>query len=99
MKRMLLAALICVNVALGAGLVLLTSGPQAALAQSTSLAQNYVVVAGEVRDQFDAVYLIDVRASALHGFLFDRATRKLERADSRDLERDFRQNREGGGGR
>ncbi len=93
-KRRCIALLVCLNVALLCGIVLSTTSPTAAFAQGTGLAGNYMTVTGEVRDQYDALYLIDMRPRVLHAFYFDIGTKRLRYADSRDLERDFRNNKD-----
>lgn len=93
-KRFWIGALVVLNVALLAGIVLRNAGPRAALAQQNlSLAGNYGVVTGEIQDGFDAVYLLDTQARILHAFYWDRTQRSLRYADSRDLDADFRHNR------
>lgn len=94
-KKAVLGLLICVNVALLAGLVLATTAPSSANAQATGLSGNYMVVSGEVRDEFDALYVVDMRVRVLHAFIYDRGAKRLQLADSRDLERDMRNNRGG----
>lgn len=91
-----LSLLVVINLALlGALAFVASSPPRAALAQAgTGLSGNYMAVAAEVRDQFDALYLIDMQHRVLHGLLFDKGTKRLQYADSRDLERDLRNNRE-----
>jgi len=91
-KRAWLTLLIALNLALAGGLLLWNTKPQAAWAQAGSLAGNYLVVAGEARDQYDAVYMIDMRTRVLHAFYFDLGTKQLKYGDARDLERDFRNN-------
>ncbi len=92
-KTLLLAALVAINVLLLAGLVARSSSPKLALAQPTGLSQNYLIVTAEVRDQYDAVYLLDVRSRRLHAFWFDLARKQYQYAGFRDLEQDFRHNR------
>ncbi|MBW7906148.1 MAG: hypothetical protein LC135_16715 [Phycisphaerae bacterium] len=94
-KNACISMLICLNLALLAGIVLCTYSPPAAQAQATGLAGNYVMVAGEIRDQFDALYVIDMRVRVLHAFMYDRGQKRMFLADSRDLERDMRSNRGG----
>lgn len=94
-KRTVIAALVCVNLALLAGLVLATTSEPEARAQATGLGGNYLVVSGEVRDEFDALYVVDMRVRVLHAFIYDRGAKRLILADSRDLERDMRNNRGG----
>lgn len=94
-KRFWIGALFVLNAALLAAVVLRTAPPRAALAQQgLSLAGNYAVVTGEIQDGFDALYLLDTQARILHGFYWDRTQRSLRYADSRDLEADFRHNRD-----
>lgn len=94
-KNACLTLLICVNLILLTALVLCASAPPAAYAQSTSLAGDYMAVAGEIQDEFDGLYIIDVRTHILHALYFDRGQRQLRYAGSRDLEQDFRHNRGG----
>ncbi len=93
-KRIALAGLIVLNVALAAGVLTSAFRPEPAFAQGTGLAGNYLAVTGEVQDQFDALYLLDMRTWVLHAFHYDRGPRRLAYADSRDLQRDFRSNRD-----
>ncbi|MFQ5805082.1 MAG: hypothetical protein ACE5I3_01390 [Phycisphaerae bacterium] len=92
-KQMCLSVLVCVNLILLTAIVLCSYSPPAAYAQGTSLADDYVVVAGEIQDQHDALYIIDVRNRILHVLYYERGTKRLRYAASRDLERDFRHNR------
>lgn len=94
-KTLVLVALVVLNVALLAALVARSSPPRAAWAQASGLNDNYLIVTAEVRDQYDAVYLLDTRSRYLHAFWFDLGRRQLQYAGFRDLERDFRHNRSG----
>ncbi len=85
-----LTVLVCVNLALLTAIVVFAVPPQAALAQGTSLAGNYMIVAGQIQQQFDALYLIDLRERTLHIFYFMKGSNDLRWAGYRDLERDFR---------
>lgn len=93
-KTTCLSLLVCVNLLLLTGLVLCSHSPPAAYAQATSLASDYMVVAAEIEDQYDAIYIIDLRNRLLHVLYYDRLTKRLRYAASRDLEQDFRFNRE-----
>jgi len=93
-KNIVLAILVCANLGLLAGIVLQASAPSLALAQATGLAGNYLAVAGEIRDQYDALYLLDVKARRLHAFYYDVGRRELTYVGNRDLERDIRHNRD-----
>ncbi len=96
MKRnLLLAALAVVNLALLTGLVSATTEPKSALAanlQSAApgLSNNYMVVSGEIQDQFDAVYVLDLTTRNLYAFVYDQGARQLKLVQARDLKRDFR---------
>jgi hypothetical protein len=92
-KNTFLSLLVCVNLALLTALVLSSYSPPAAYAQGTSLASDYMIVAGEIQDQHDALYIIDLRTRILHVLYFERGQRQLRWAASRDLEQDFRHNR------
>ncbi len=92
-KNTCIALLVCLNMILLTGIALVSTSPPAAIAQSTSLANDYLLVAGEIQDQYDGLYIIDVRNRMLHALYFDRGRRGLRYAGSRDLEQDFRHNR------
>ncbi len=95
-RNVWIASLLCLNAALLTGLLLATTEPRTALAQATGLAGNYLAVSGEIQDQFDALYILDTRSRVLHAFYYDKGQRRLNYAGNRDLERDFRNNRDGG---
>jgi hypothetical protein len=92
-KTTWLSLLVCVNLVLLTGIVLCSYSPPTAYAQGTSLASDYLVVAGEIQDEHDALYILDLRDRLLHVLYFDRGTKTLRHAATRDLERDFRHNR------
>lgn len=93
-KNAWIAFLIVANVALAAGIFVMAQPAKPAFAQGTGLAGNYLAVAGEVQDSYDALYLIDMRSYVLHALVYDRGRRELEYAASRDLRRDFRNDRD-----
>lgn len=88
----LIAVLVALNALLLAALFYSATPIKAANAQAVNLTGNYMVVAGEIQDQFDALYMIDARAHVLHAFTYDRGRRQLEYIDARNLDRDFRHN-------
>lgn len=88
-----LSALICLNLILLTAILLFSYAPPEAQAQSGGSASEYLIVAGEIQDQHDALYMIDLRSRYLHIFFFDRGTRSLKYAGWRDLEQDLRHNR------
>jgi hypothetical protein len=93
-KSTWLTLLVCVNLALVTGIVLVGTAPRTALAQGIGLADNYMAVAGKIQTDFDALYIIDMQERTLHTFYFQRGTRQLDYGKYRMLERDFRHNRE-----
>ena len=92
-KNAWLALLVCVNVGLLAAVCFTAYALPAAAAEGTGLAANYLMVSGEIQDQYDALYLLDQHERTLHAFYWDKARRELLYTDSRDLDRDFRNNR------
>jgi hypothetical protein len=91
-KTTWLTALICLNLVLLTGIILLTTSPRVAHAQQTGLAGNYLVVSGEIQSKFDALYLLDLRERTIHTFYFRKGTNDLQYAGFRNLEIDFRHN-------
>ena len=91
-KTTWLSLLVCVNLALLTGIVIVGVPPRVAQAQDTGLAGSYLVVTGEIQNEFDALYLIDLPQRTLHIFYFRKGSKELEWAGYRDLERDFRNN-------
>ncbi len=89
-RNMWLAVLVCINLLLLTGMIVIGAPPRAATAQGAGLSGNYLVVAGQIQSQFDALYLLDLRERALHVFFFQKGSRNLEYGGFRDLERDFR---------
>lgn len=89
-KNFLVSLLVCLNMVLLTGMILASYSPPAANAQTVGLAGNYLMVAGEIQDGYDAMYLIDLRNQTLHAFYYDRGPNKLAYGQYRDLRRDFR---------
>lgn len=91
-KRAAIILLAGVNLVLLATLVLVSWSPPAAYAQATPLAQNYLMVAGEINDGVDALYIIDLANRRMHVFQpnRDQNNRKVFHVGFRDLQRDFR---------
>ncbi len=91
-KNFLLSLLVCVNMVLLTGLILASYSPPAANAQTVGLAGNYLMVAGEIRNGTDALYVVDLPKRRLHVFIpnHDLNNRRLIYRHYRDLEYDFR---------
>lgn len=88
-----IAVLVSANLILLTGLLLTAYEPPAAYAQGTGLAGNYVMVAGKIQSELDALYVIDLRGRTLHAFYYDRSNKRFTYSDFRYLERDFRNNK------
>jgi hypothetical protein len=95
-RTTVVALLVCVNlVLLTAVLLVAVPPPRTAMAQGTmGLADKYMMVAGQIQSEFDALYIVDMQERLLHVFYFRRGTRDLEYGGYRMLERDFRHNRD-----
>ena len=91
MKKVLIVALVCINVALVA-LVLARELPRAD-AQTFRGASNYLLFAGHIEENYDAVYVVDLDKRKLAAWKFDQTTKKLIPYRGRDLAKDFRQAR------
>lgn len=91
-KNSIVILLVGANLALIATLVLFSSPPDAAYGQTTPMGQNYVMVAGEIRDGVDALYVIDLANRRLHVFIptRDQANRTVIYVGWRDLHKEFR---------
>ncbi len=91
-KRTLIVALTGLNLLLLSALVVTAFPPPQAHAQAAPLGQNYAMVAGEIRDGVDAVYLVDLARRRLHVLVpnRDQNNRRMIYAGGRDLQRDFR---------
>ena len=88
MKKALIVALLCVNVALLAALIGVNL--DAADAQTVRGANDYIMATGKVESTFDAIYVVDMKTRRLAGWRFDRTAKKLARYQTRPLEVDFR---------
>lgn len=94
-----LAALIVLNIALVAALLVTTMTPAPAQAQFAG-GRSFLMIAGDVTGRSDqaAVYVIDQQSSTMISFLFNASNKKLEFvAAPRSIAQDARS--QGGGGR
>lgn len=91
-KRSFIILLAGFNFILLATLLLASWRLPAAYAQAAPLGQNYAMVAGEIRDGVDALYILDLPRRRMHVFVpnRDQNNRRLIYQGSRDLQRDFR---------
>jgi len=96
-KRSIVVLLVGVNVVLLTVLIVTAWDLPKANAQAAPLASNYVMVAGVVQSDHDALYIIDLSARTMHVFDIDRTNRNFNLLDMRDLRRDFRAEERAGG--
>ena len=88
MKKLAIIALVCVNVALLA-LVLGRALPEAR-AQTVRGASNYLLTTGQIENDYDVVYVMDLSKRQLKAWQFDRTKKKLQILRGRDLVKDFK---------
>ena len=86
-----LAALVAINAALLAALVVSLFSPQPAQAQFGG-GNQYLMIAGETvaRNDQAMIYVIDLRTSAMVAMLFNSANNELELVGGRMMADDFR---------
>lgn len=91
-KKSVIVLLVGLNLILLATLVLTSWRLPAAYAQAAPLGQNFAMVAGEIRDGVDALYVIDLSQRRMHVFIPNRnqAAKTLIYSGYRDLEKEFR---------
>lgn len=94
-RRTIITVLVGANLLLLSILIVGHSEPRKAYAQLAPAAQKYVMVAGEIREGVDALYIIDLSRRALHVYIPNRELnrRRLIYRGARDLARDFRGSR------
>jgi len=91
-KRSWITLLIGLNLVLLASLILSRGGMPAAHAQPAPLAENLLLVTGEIRDGVDALYVIDLNTRRMHVYIPNRDmnNRRIGYVGWRDLLREFR---------
>ena len=88
-KRVLIVALVCVNVALVASLVLVASTPPAK-AQVIGARTDYLVATGRVSRDTAVIYVLDLGRHALAVWEFDKTNKKFVAVGGRVVKNDFR---------
>jgi hypothetical protein len=91
-KRAIIVLLVGLNLVLLATLIIGNYRLPAAYAQATPLAQNYLMVTGEIRDGVDALYIVDLASRRMHAFVpnRDQMNRRIFHVGYRDLQKEFR---------
>ena len=90
MRKVLLVALITLNVVLGATVAAKLLQPREARAQPLGLSGNYLMVAGSIMGTTsDAVYVVDLTNRELLAMVYGRSSRDVEIKGRRSLARDL----------
>jgi len=92
MKKAIIAVLVCVNAALLAALMLGKNTPKAHAYPGAIMPNNTIMITGQIRDDEDAVYIIDMASERLAAFEFQGkgASKRLRPLGSRDLKLDLK---------
>ena len=89
MKKALIVALVCVNVALLAALIGVNLNR--AEAQTERGGNDYIMVTAQIEaTPFDAVFVVDLKTRRMAGWRFDRTTKRMVPYKGRDLKADFK---------
>ena len=88
MKKALIVALVCVNVALVAALIGVNMSK--AHAQTARGGNDFIMATGRIESAFDAVYVIDMKSRRLAAWRFDRTAKRLRPYKGRTLTTDFK---------
>ena len=92
MKQVIIVALVCLNASLLVALVFGT-GTQAVDAQVIGGGTNYIMLTGDIREDYDALYIMDLGKRRLAALKFDKkgglARGRLVPLGTRELPRDF----------
>jgi len=88
MKKALLVALVCINVAVLVALVGVNL--RRADAQVSRGGSDYIMVTGKIEAAFDAIFVVDLKSRRLAAWRFDRTAKRLVPYKGRQLESDFK---------
>lgn len=88
-KRKLIVALVCVNVALLAAVALVASTPPAQ-GQVIGAGTDYLVVTGRLASDHAGLFVVDLARHALGVWQIDKTSKKFQLIGVRDLKDDFR---------
>jgi len=91
MKKVIIAALICLNVGLLAVLVFGEATPAANAQADYYNETNYIMVAGQIETGLEVVYVIDMATQKIGVWKFNISDRRLIAWPSRSLASDFRE--------
>ncbi len=88
MKKTLIITLVCLNVALVAMLMFGTT-TRTAKGQAVRGQADYLMITGEIRRDYDAIYIIDLAKRRMLAWRLDRTRKVLIPYRGRDLRSDF----------
>ncbi len=86
MKKLLIVALACVNIALLSVLLLGTSVPKA---KGQVLGADYMMITGQISSDYDAIYILDMASRRLVAMKMDRTRKEMVPYRGVNLLRDF----------
>jgi hypothetical protein len=90
-KNLILGLLVVLNAVLLAAVVLYGTDGRPAFAQQANISPNYLAVAAEIADSYDALYVLDVADRRLNMFIPSKGgLTRMNLVASRDLNGDFR---------
>lgn len=89
MKRALIITLVCLNVALVAAVMLVSTPP--AQAQAVRGAPDYLMVTAAITAGNDGVFVLDMAQRRLGAWKYDKTARRMMPYRGRQLARDFQQ--------
>ncbi|MBT3198864.1 MAG: hypothetical protein HN350_03015 [Phycisphaerales bacterium] len=92
MKKAIIAVLVCVNVGLLMALILGVGAPKANAYQGSLMPNNTIMMTGQIRENEDAIYIIDMATEKLAAFEFQRKgnVRSMRPMGTRDLTLDLK---------
>ena len=88
MKKAMIVALVCLNVALLGALVFVAEVPPAH-AQATFGGTNYLMVTAKIDKNTDALYVVDLASRRMAGFEMDTTKKRMVAFGARRLVMDF----------
>ena len=92
MKKIIIVALVCINVALVAVLAFGVGEPKAT-AQVRGGGSDYMAITARWGTNDDVVYVVDLGSRRMAAWSFNQTNKRLDGFFGRDLQRDFRPTR------
>jgi len=89
MKKTVIVALICINAGLLAWLLVKVGTGEAQALPGEVLHNNYIMITGNIREDDDAVYILDLATKRLAAWEFDASKKQLRPLGVRRLSTDI----------